>query len=142
MWKKQVKKTKVAPTIHVVGTLSDFLLGRESPVKYEDLRNPIVTLQISSHSFPNTLVDLGVAINILTTGACEKLGILALEPMTTLLELVDRSVIRPEGIVQDILVSVESWEYPTYFYSLIQNIGWKGTHLFLGNLGWPQRILT
>ena len=94
--KKQIKKTMAAPTVHVVGTLSDLLLGRESPVKYEDPGKPIVTMQISGHSFPNTLVDLGAAINILTTGACEKLGILALEPMATLLELADRSVIKLE----------------------------------------------
>ena len=100
-----------ASTVHVVRTLSDLLLGRESPVKYEDPGNPIVTVQISGHSFPNTLVDLGAAINILTTRACEKLGISSLEPTATLLKLADRSVIRSEGIVQDIMVSMDSWEY-------------------------------
>ena len=75
----------VAPTVHVVGTPYDLLLGREPLVKYEDLGNPIVTMQISGHSFQNTLVDLGAAINILTMGACEKLGISILEPTTTLL---------------------------------------------------------
>ena len=83
----------------MVGALSDLLLGKEPPMKYEDPGNPIVTVQILGHSFPNTLVNLGATINILTTGACEKLGISTLEPTTTLLELADMSVIRPEGIV-------------------------------------------
>ena len=87
------------PTVYVVVALSNLLLGKETPMKYEDLGNPIVIVQISSHSFPNTLVDLGAAINILTTGTCEKLGISALEPITTLLELAKRYVIRPEGIL-------------------------------------------
>ena len=94
--KKEVKKAKVAPTIHVVGTLSDLLLGKKAPIKYEDPGNPIVTVKISVHSFLNTLFDLGVAINILTTGTCEKLGISTLEPTTTLLELTKKSVIRPK----------------------------------------------
>ena len=59
MWKKKIKKTMATPIVHVVGTLSDLLLGRESLVKYEDPGNPIVTVQISGHSFPNTLFDLG-----------------------------------------------------------------------------------
>lgn len=106
-----MKKTRVAPTVHVVGTLSDLLLGRESIVKYEDPRNPIVTMKIYGHSFPHTLVDLGAIINILTTGACGNLGILPLEPTTTLLEMADRSIIRSEGIVKHIMVYVDSWEY-------------------------------
>ena len=112
--------------------LSDLLLGRESPVKYEDPRNPIVTVKIYGHSFPNTLVDLGAAINILTTGACEKLGISALEPTVTLLELAYRSVIRLEGIVQDIMVSVDSWEYPTDFLVINPKNRMEGHPLILG----------
>jgi len=84
-----MRKIKITPTVHVVGTLFDLLLGKETPVKYEDLGNPIVIVQINGHSFPNALVYLGATINILTT-TCEILGITALEPTTTLLELVDR----------------------------------------------------
>ena len=101
-------------------------------MKYEDLRNPIETVQISGHSFPNTLVDLGASINILTTNTCEKLGLIVLEPTTTLLELADRSVIGPEGILQDILVSVGSWEYPTEFLVINPKSRMDGHPLILG----------
>lgn len=94
---KFVRKEKTSPTIHVVGTLSNFLLGGETPVKYEDPGNAIVTVQIYGLSFLNTLVDLGASINILIEETCRTLGIIALEPTTTLLELVDRSVVSPEG---------------------------------------------
>ena len=114
--KNSVRKKKITPTIHVVGTLSDLLLGKETHVKYKDLGNPIVTVQINGRSFPNALVDLGVTINILTTKTCEVLGITTLEPTTTLLELADCSVIRPEGTLQDVMVSVDSWEYPEDFF--------------------------
>ena len=46
------------------------------------------------------------------------LGITALEPTTTLLELSDRSVIRPEGTLPDVMVSVDTWEYPIDFLLL------------------------
>jgi len=58
-------------------------------VKYEDPGNTIVTVKINGCSFPNALVDLGEAINILTKITCQKLGITALDLTTTLLELAD-----------------------------------------------------
>jgi hypothetical protein len=31
------------------------------------------------------------------------------------LQLVDRSTIKPEGVLEDIIVSLDSWEYPIDF---------------------------
>jgi hypothetical protein len=43
--RKPFRKIKnSSSTVHVVGALSDVILGRETPVKYEDPRNPIVTV--------------------------------------------------------------------------------------------------
>ena len=61
-------------------------------------------MQINGYSFPNALVDLGATINILTTTTCQKLDITSLDPTTTLLELADRSVVKPEGTLQDVMV--------------------------------------
>ena len=97
------------PRVQVVGTLSDLLSGRETPIKYEDPGNPIITVQIYGQTLSNALVDLGAAINILTTTTCQKLGITSVKPTSTLLELADRFVVRPEGILQDVMVSVDSW---------------------------------
>jgi len=33
------------------------------PLKYNDPRNPIVTIEINGDIFPNTLIDLGATIN-------------------------------------------------------------------------------
>ena len=113
--KKSRRNTNTNPRVQVVGTLSDLLSGKETPIKYEDPGNPIVTVQIYGQTLTNALVDLGAAINILTTPTCQKLGIMSVEPTSTLLELADRSVVRPEGTLNDVMVSVDSWEYPTDF---------------------------
>jgi len=84
------------------------LSGREAFVKYEDPRNPIVTVKINGQTFPNALVDLGATINILTTTTCQKMGITSIEPTSSLLELVDGSVVRPEGTLHHFMVSVDS----------------------------------
>ena len=84
--RKLVRKIKnPSSTVRVVGALSDLILGRKEPVKYSDPRNPIVTVQIQGFSFPNTLVDLGAAINILTMETCNTPGFNCFKPTTIML---------------------------------------------------------
>jgi len=130
--KKPRRKITSNPKVQVVGTLSDLLLGKETPVKYEDPGNPIVTVQINGQTFSNALVDLGAAINILTTTTCQKLGITSVELTSTLLERVDRSVVRPEGTLHDVMVSVDSWEYPSDFLIINPKNRFDGHPLILG----------
>lgn len=127
-----MRKAKTSPTIHVVGTLYDLLLGGEIRVKYEDPRNPIVTVQIYGCSFNNMLVGLGATINILTAKTCQALETTALEPTTTLLELVDHLVVRPEGNLQDIMVSIDSWDHQVYFLIINPKSRLDGHPLILG----------
>ena len=89
-------------------------------------------MQINGCSFPNALDDLGVAINILITTTCQKLGITSLDPITTLLEMADRSVVKPEGTLQDVMVSVDSWEYPADFLIINPKNQLDGHPLILG----------
>jgi len=130
--KKPMRKVKTSPTIHVVGIVSNLLLGGETLVKYEDPVNPIMTIQIYRRSFPNTLVDLGATINILIAKTCQALGITSLEPATTLLELFDCSVVSLEGTLQDIIISIDSWEYPIYFLVINPKSRLDGHPLILG----------
>jgi len=60
--KKPRRKTKNNPKVQVVGTLSDLLSGKETPIKYEDPGNPIVIVKINGQTFSNALVDLGVVV--------------------------------------------------------------------------------
>jgi hypothetical protein len=126
------RKTKNPSTVHVVGTLSDLILGKQEPVKYTDPGNPVVTVQIQGCFFPNTLVDLGATINILTIETCNVLGITSFEPTSIMLELADRSVVKPVGTLQDIAISVDSWEYPADFLVINPRSRLDGHPLILG----------
>lgn len=74
--KKPGRKPKDPPTVYVMGWLSELLQGKTPLVKYGDLCNPIVIVQIDQASISNTLVDLGSTINIMT---CETLKLLGLK---------------------------------------------------------------
>jgi hypothetical protein len=63
--RKPRRKTKYPLTVHVVGDLSEMMLGKTPPIKYGDPGNPTVTVKIGQTSIPHVLVDLGVAINIM-----------------------------------------------------------------------------
>jgi hypothetical protein len=131
--RKPVRKIKNSSSIvHVVGALSDLILGRETPVKYADLWNPIVTVQIQGCSFPNTLVDLGAAINILTMETCNALGLDSFDPTPIMLQLANQSVVKPLGTLHDIAISVDSWEYPIDFLIINPRSGLEGNPLILG----------
>jgi hypothetical protein len=81
---------------------------------------------------PNTLIDLGETINIMTKKTMEQLQLLNLRPTPTVLELVDQSKIKPEGVLDDIIVSLDSWEYPIDFMVLQPKSPSGGNPLILG----------
>jgi hypothetical protein len=82
--------------------------------------------------FPNTLVDLGPTINIMTIKTCNVLGITSFEPTSTMLELADRSVVKPVGTLQYLGISIDSWEYPTDFLVINPRSRLDGHPLILG----------
>jgi hypothetical protein len=84
------------------------------------------------HSLVNTLIDLGVAINVMTHETMETLGLTGLRETPTVLQLVDRSTIKPEGILEDVVISIDSWEYPTEFMILQPKTSLGGYPLILG----------
>ena len=63
---KSRRKLKDPPTIHVIGRLVDLMLRKTIPSKYGDLGNLVVTTLINNVNIPNTLVDQGETINIMT----------------------------------------------------------------------------
>lgn len=116
----------------MIRKLSNLILGKHIPIKYEDSGKPVVTVQVRGTSFPNTLVDLGVTINIMTLKFFAFLGLHEMRPTPTMLELANRFVIKAKGILEDIIVSMESWEYPTGFLVLNLKGKLEGHPLILG----------
>jgi hypothetical protein len=71
--------------------------------KYTDLGIPIVDVYINNICIPNTLIDLGATINVMTRETMKKLKLTNLHQTSTVLQMVDRSTVEPEGILEDIL---------------------------------------
>ena len=80
-----------------------------------------MTICINEISIGNTLVELGAAINVMSMTTMQTLQLYnLLRPTPTILELADRSTVKPIGALDDITVTVASWEY----HGSIQWISW------------------
>jgi hypothetical protein len=114
--KKLGRKQKDPPMIHLVGQSSNCIFEAPKIVKYANPENPIVSFTINNVSIGNTLVNLGAAINIMTINTDELLQLSQfLHPSPTVLELANRTTIKPVGVLDDILVTLALWEYPVDF---------------------------
>ena len=66
---------------------------------------------INCVEIPNTLIDLGASINITSKRTMNQLKLPNLQYTPTLLQLTDRYIIKLDSVLEDIFVSLYSWEY-------------------------------
>jgi len=130
--KKTRKKKKDPTTIQVIGKLASLMSTKTIVEKYIDPGIPMVTISINKFSIPNTLIDLGATINVMTTETMKHLDLNNIRSTTTILELADRSKVILERILEDIIVSLDSWEYPVDFLILQLKTNLGGNTLILG----------
>ena len=64
------------------------------------------------------MLDLGASVNLLPYLVYEQLGLGELKPTSIILQLVDRSMIVPKGVVEDVLVQVDNFYFPVDFIIL------------------------
>jgi hypothetical protein len=129
--KKLGRKKKEPPLVQVVGQLSEFI--SEMPYKYNDPGNPVVSIEINGISLPNTLIDLGESINVIPFDTMQKLQINQLRPTQIMIELADKSVISPTRSLDDVTVTLASWEYPVDILVIYSKSSSKPRHpLVLG----------
>ncbi|XP_019242464.1 PREDICTED: uncharacterized protein LOC109222575 [Nicotiana attenuata] len=78
---------------------------------------------IGSYAFAKALCDLGASINLTPLAIYTKLGISRARPTSMLLQLADRTVKRPTGILDNVLVQVGKFVFPADFVILDCQVG-------------------
>ena len=106
------------PAIQIIGKLDSFMCSHVTTENYVGPWNPLVTIFINNIHIENILIGLGETINVLAIETLSRLGYYNVSPTPIVLELVDRSKIKHKGVLEDITVSVDSWECPENFFSL------------------------
>ena len=97
---------------------STSLIRNNLPPKYKDPRSPTISIVVGNSKLGHALVDLGASVNLLPYSVYVDLRLGELEPTNITLQLADRSVKIPRGIVKDVLVQVDKFYFPVDFVVL------------------------
>lgn len=103
-------------TIALTQECSDMVCERV-PTKMKDPGSFTIPCSIGGIHIGKALCDLGASINLMPLSVFNKLGI-ASQPTTVTLQLADRSVVHPEGRIEDVLVKVDKFILPADFIIL------------------------
>ncbi|XP_022855692.1 uncharacterized protein LOC111376912 [Olea europaea var. sylvestris] len=94
------------------------IIQKNTPPKFKDPGCPTISCVIGNNRIERALLDLGASINLLPFSMYEQLGLGELKPTTTTLQLADRSVKVPRGVVEDVLVQIDKFYFPVDFIVL------------------------
>ena len=108
---------------------STSLIRNNFPPKYKDPGSPTISIVVGNSKLGHALVDLGAIVNLLPYSVYVELGLGELEPTNITLQLADRSVKIPRGIVKDVLVQVDKFyflvDFVVFDTQLVVNKGTK-----------------
>nr|XP_023870464.1 uncharacterized protein LOC111983048 [Quercus suber] len=97
---------------------SSAILQKKLPPKLKDPGSFTIPCTIGKSYFDRALCDLGASINLMPFSVFRKLGLGEVKPTTISLQLADRSIKYPRGVIEDILVKVDKFIFPADFIVL------------------------
>ena len=94
------------------------ILQRKLPQKLKDPGRFTIPCTIGNAIFERALCDLGASINLMPLSIFKRLGLGEARPTIVTLQLADRSLKHPRGIIEDVLVKVDKFIFPADFIVL------------------------
>ena len=94
------------------------IIKQKLPPKLKDPGSFLISCEIGNIMVSKALGDLGASINLMPLSIFKRLGIVELKPTMITLQLADRSVAYPYGVVEDVLVKVDKFIFPVDFVVL------------------------
>ena len=110
------KKRKIAEEgiINLIATCSA-IIQQKLPAKMKDPGSFTIPCSIGKYEFKKALCDSGASINLMPLSVVQRLSLGELTPTTITLQMTDRSMAQPEGILEDVLVKVGKFVFPVDF---------------------------
>ncbi|XP_061363610.1 uncharacterized protein LOC133307176 [Gastrolobium bilobum] len=88
------------------------------PSKVKDPRRFSIPCTIGNVKVGRAFCDLGASVNLMPLSFARSLGITEMESTFMFLQFSDRSIKRPEGVLEDVLVKVNDYIFPADFVVL------------------------
>ena len=110
------KKRKIAEEgIVNLTTTCSAIIQQKLPAKMKDPGSFTIPCSIGKYEFKKALCDSGASINSMPLLVVQRLSFGELTPKTITLQMADRSMAQPEGILEGVLVKVGKFVFPVDF---------------------------
>ena len=94
------------------------VIKKNLPEKMKDPGSFTIPCTIEEVEFQKALCDSGTSINLMPLSVARKLSLGELTPTTVTLQMADRTMAKPEGVIEDVLVKVGKFIFPIDFIIL------------------------
>ena len=94
------------------------LMKKELPEKMKDPGSFTIPYMIEGVEIQKALCYSGASINLMPLSVAKQLSLGELMPTTITLQMADRSMVKPEGVLEDVLVTVGKFVFPLDFIVL------------------------
>ena len=113
------KKMKIAEDgiVNLTATCSA-VIKRGLPKKVKNPGSFTIPCTIGEFEFQKALCDSGASINLMPYSVTKKLSLGEITPTTVTLQMANRTLAKPEGIIEDVLVKVGNFFFPADFIIL------------------------
>ena len=91
------------------------VIKKNLPEKMKDPGRFIIPCTIGEFEFQKALCDSGASINLMPLFVASKLSLGELTPTTVTLQMADRTLAKPEGVIEDVLLKVGKFVFPVDF---------------------------
>jgi hypothetical protein len=92
--------------------LTSFLIHYNNPPKFKDPSAPTIACVIGDRAIDKALLDLEAGVNLLPYSVYKQLGLGELKPTMIVLQLVDRFIKHPRGIIEDVIIRGDKFYFP------------------------------
>ncbi|XP_059624851.1 uncharacterized protein LOC132268127 [Cornus florida] len=94
------------------------IIQHNTPPKFKDPGAPTISCVIGNHEVRRAFLILGASVNLIPYSVYVQLGLNELKPTSVMLQLADRSIKTPKGMVKDILIKVDKFYFLVDFVVL------------------------
>ncbi|XP_061376207.1 uncharacterized protein LOC133318231 [Gastrolobium bilobum] len=99
------------------------IIQKKFPPKLQDPGSFNISIAIGNIDVGRALCDLGASINLMPLSMMKTLRISELKPTTLSLQLADKTLRRPNRVIEDVLVKVDKFIFPADFVVLDMDEG-------------------
>ena len=113
------KKRRIAEegVVNMTATCSA-VIKKTLPEKMKDPGSFTIPCVIGEFEFQKALCDSGASINLMPLSVAKKLSLGELTPTTVTLQMAEKTMAKPEGVIEDVLVKVGKFIFPVDFIIL------------------------